>query len=357
MNTGIQPGASALMPECYGAGVPPPEHSRSAFHATVIPVLLSEYKKIIIHCGIHKTGSSYLQRMLRDNAAVLEQRGIFYPINPHPDVQRTGNHSSIAIKYERGMGADEHFGRNVSLKSGCETLLISGEEFAPHLPREDFMGELVKAAGKAQLQFIFYLRRHDHLRESLHAQGVKKFLLGAIAAKSFRFDFFETLLPFVEAVGKQNIVVRPYNKFLWAESDLGADFCEAIGHANLWRALEIPREPINASFSREHTFLLSRQKSQAAIFRLMAFFEVRPLPHDPGQSKFFMSPQERQQFRMAHAASAQKAGDIFGISDMNTFLGIKEPDTDADWKPFGPDWELLTEYMSEFASWTCETKA
>lgn len=323
----------------------------------VIFVLLSQYKKIIIHCGIHKTGSSYLQRMLRDSTAVLEQGGVFYPIHPLPYIQRTGNHSAIAMEYQPGMGIEEYFEKSISLESACETLLLSGEEFARYLPRNDFMGGLLRAIGNAQLQFVFYLRRHDHLRESVYAQSVKNSLVGDINCTAFQFDFFETLRPFIDAVGKQNIVVRPYNSEFWPDGGIGADFCEAIGRPDLWNSLAIPQEPVNTSFSREHTFLLSRQKIQAAKFRLQAFFAVRPLPHDPTQSKFFMSPQGRQEFRLAHAASAQRAGDVFGIGDMNAFLGIHEPETDVHWTPFQPDWELLTQYMSEFADWICEAGA
>jgi len=36
-------------------------------------------KKLIIHAGPHKTGSSYMQHMFVENMAALEKAGLVYP--------------------------------------------------------------------------------------------------------------------------------------------------------------------------------------------------------------------------------------------------------------------------------------
>ena len=311
----------------------------------------SQYKSMIFHCGIHKTGSSYLQHTLKDNTAVLRRHDIYFPTDPHPYFQATGNHSAIALEYVPDADVEDLFQRMEFVGSTCKTLLVSGEEFARKLPVDDFLPKLIRASGDAHLRFVFYLRRHDHLRESIYAESVKSHQTGDINGTEFQFDYFETLRPFVEAVGLQNVITRPYNPRLWAQGRLEADFCHAIGFPEMDGELIVPRDKVNESLSREHTFLLSRQKGFPAKERLRNFFAVKSLPSQQGKSKFFMSPEERRQFLLMHAASAQRAGDMFGIADMADFLGADDSESDSEWTPFKPEWNQLADYMADFAQW------
>jgi hypothetical protein len=201
------------------------------------------------------------------------------------------------------------------------------------------------------LRFVFYLRRHDHLRESIYAESVKSYLTGDINKTEFQFDYFEMLRPFIEAVGLQNVIVRPYNPRLWVNGRLEADFCHAIGFPEMDGELIVPGGRVNESLSREHTFLLSRQIGFPAKERLRDFFAVKPFPQQQGKSKFFMSPEERRQFRLKHAASAQRLGDLFGISDMADFLGVDDTEFDSNWMPFKPKRKHLKAYMADFYDW------
>lgn len=305
-----------------------------------------------MHCGIHKTGTSYLQLVLKSNAKVLARHGIHYPVAPNPYIQRTGNHSIIASNYQPAFDVTEHFQKHVSLDSPARHLLISGEEFARLLPRAEFLKRFIQATAGADLKFVFYLRRHDHLRESVYAQSVKHSLYGDITKAQFNFDFFETVRPFVEAVGKQNVIVRPYNRKLWTGGDLCADFFTTIGRPEILPSLELTDlNYINPSLPRQHTFLLSCLKTPVAKARLLAFFESHELPGDQDGSRFFMSPLERRDFRALHAPSAQTMASLFGISDVNEFLGVHETERDEEWAPFSPNWQRLSDYMSAFADW------
>lgn len=310
------------------------------------------YRKIIVHCGLHKTGTSYLQTVMSENAATLEKRGIEYPLlrpDFRPDEQhRQGNHSKIALNYERYGDVDAVFDKFLDIRRRCPTLLISGEGFSKFLPRNGFLGAFLEAASGAEVHFIFYLRRPDHMRESVYSQTVKKRFHGDIMNASFQFDFYERVRPFVEAVGKDNITIRPYNKKLWPGGELGADFCAAIGKPKLWEHIAPPSETlVNASFTRSQIFLLSQLKSRPAKQRLVKYFAENPGPPDDGV-KFFMSPEERREFNAMYAKSYERLAEVFGLGDMKWFLGIGETEDDPDWRPYSPNWEDLFRYMMRF---------
>lgn len=311
---------------------------------------LSDYKKIIVHCGIHKTGSSYIQSVLSESTNVLREWGFNYPF-PLNERHR-GNHSIIALNYKEGENVNDLFKRFVDIDSECPTLLLSGEEFSRHLPRGRFLERFLDAASGADFQFIFYLRRPDHLLESVYAQSVKNKLYGDITNTKFQFDFYETVRPFIEAVGKENVKIRPYNPKLWPNGQLGADFCAVLGEPNLWQAITPASEiSINTSLTRNQTFLLSELKGQAAKQQLLRYFAKNPMTSPDDNVKFFMSPQERRRFNSLHTATAQSLADIFGLGDIKEFLGIDEDEDydDPHWRPFVPDWEQLFRYMTGFA--------
>lgn len=308
---------------------------------------LSAYTRIIIHCGLHKTASSYIQSVLNNNTRILSEHGIHYPSkNNH-----NGNHSIIAMNYKNTVPVDRLFGNFVSLNSSCPTLLLSGEEFARHLPRNGFLNAFLDAAPKAKVEFLFYLRRVDHLRESVYSESVKNKLSGDITGTKFQFDFHATIKPFIDAVGKENVIIRPYNAKKWPQGSYGMDFFSAIGQPDIWSVLAPPEKSrVNASLSRQETFLLSVLEAREDKLSLLDYFVQAPLMVNKQESKFFMSPDERRQFRLQHAPTAQLIGDIFGIPDMQDYLGTDDDETNSSWRPFEPDWKSLFKYFAWFCN-------
>lgn len=311
----------------------------------------SNYKKIIFHCGIHKTGSSYLQSVLRKNADKLASRSIHYPgfLGPHMDDIHGGNHSLLAMNYKGKEDLDRYFSSIVRLSSDSDTLLISGEEFSREIYIERLLPNLMRAKGNAQLVFVIYLRRFDHLLESVYAESVKRALFGDVKDASYQLNFTAFLRPMVEAVGAENVIIRPYNKAHWPNGSLGDDFSAAIGHPGLWQTLgSDPNERLNISLSRSHTFLLSRLRNRAAKQNLLEYFHANSLELPPDESKFFMPPERRRILNSNHYIVNQPFFDEHGFGDLKEMLDLESfPDVD-DWTEFQPNWKQLHLYLSAF---------
>ena len=120
--------------------------------------------KLVLHAGIHRTGSTSLQRALARNRAALAARGIAYP-------GEEANHQPLVWSlFRRQSGAEAVLGLVEAARSeGAGTLILSGEDFAIH----DDLGWLEGVAARVETRALFYLRRQDHWVMSWYNQHVK----------------------------------------------------------------------------------------------------------------------------------------------------------------------------------------
>jgi hypothetical protein len=131
---------------------------------------------LLIHAGIHRTGSTSLQRFLADNRAALKARGVAYPGEER-------NHQGLAWALKRGeSGAREVLALVEAAlvetapvetapveTGGAARVVLSGEDFAIHTD----LGWLREVAARHDTRAVFYLRRQDHWVMSWYNQHVK----------------------------------------------------------------------------------------------------------------------------------------------------------------------------------------
>ena len=118
--------------------------------------------RVVIHAGIHRTGTTSLQRFLSGNRAALAGRGIGYPGS---DV----HHQKLAWALKRGDSDARDVLALISSVPTAETAIVSGEDFSIHR-RLDWLHEL---AAHVETHVILYLRRQDHWVNSWYNQHIK----------------------------------------------------------------------------------------------------------------------------------------------------------------------------------------
>jgi len=120
--------------------------------------------KLVIHAGIHRTGSTSLQRTLARNRAALAARGVAYPGEGQ-------NHQPLAWSLHRGQsGAEAVLALAAEARAaGAGLAVLSGEDFAIHRD----LGWLAAVAAEVETRAVFYLRRQDHWLMSWYNQHVK----------------------------------------------------------------------------------------------------------------------------------------------------------------------------------------
>jgi hypothetical protein len=120
--------------------------------------------QLVLHVGIHRTGTTSLQRTLAKNRAALAARGVAYP-------GEEANHQGLAwALLRRQSGSAEVLAlAEAARRQGAARVILSGEDFAIH---ED-LGWLEGVAARVDTRAVLYLRRQDHWVMSWYNQHVK----------------------------------------------------------------------------------------------------------------------------------------------------------------------------------------
>ncbi len=116
--------------------------------------------KVIIHAGIHRTGTTSLQSYLANHRTVLPTYGVTYP-----GTER--NHQPLAwhLKQRRCTAADVE-----TLIHGAKGIaVLSAEDFCIHTD----LSWVKELSERYDVHVIFYLRRQDHWLMSWYNQHVK----------------------------------------------------------------------------------------------------------------------------------------------------------------------------------------
>ncbi|MGQ0609834.1 MAG: hypothetical protein ACT4N9_01840 [Paracoccaceae bacterium] len=313
----------------------------------------SDYRELLFHIGLHKTGTSFLQALMRANADALHGAGIHFPDYRDPTLAalRDGNHTTAVNKSAPGLPLAQALDQHLDLSAPCPALLLSAEHFSTPSWIAALACEAELLAQNPRPCFVVYLRRYDELSESVWSQAVKDWDIGPFTSPYHDVDLglLPRLAPLIAAYGAGALTIRPHNPLLRVDGALGADFFTALGRPEIWPLMINRREESrNVRLSRSHGWLLSQVRERRQKRRLLAHFADHPLPVPPDASRFFLSPAERRALNQAGLAADREMFDAMGIRDPVAFLDLESfPDAES-WTPFEPDRKALDPYLAEF---------
>ena len=84
--------------------------------------------KLILHCGLNKAGSTYLQNVFVESVPVLERKGIYYP-EPYDSGIGNAGIFSLALKSLDWRQAESRFFEfyRGAINRNCNVILLSSE--------------------------------------------------------------------------------------------------------------------------------------------------------------------------------------------------------------------------------------
>lgn len=184
---------------------------------------------LLFHIGMFKTGTTSLQRFLYDNSELLKKYHWSYPKLDTTDVvwingRKLGWDDGSAQRWETiKQDLKEH------------NVIISEEGYCYLLDK------FFKVLSKAQefhhnIKVIIYLRRQDRLAESMYNQDVKQLSEHSSFHEymndriRFFVNYLELLDKISEKIGRENIIVRVYEKeqFEGERKDIFSDFIHSL---------------------------------------------------------------------------------------------------------------------------------
>ncbi|MDB5972504.1 MAG: hypothetical protein JWQ90_4954 [Hydrocarboniphaga sp.] len=201
-------------------------------------------KKLFVHIGAPKTGTSAIQHFMLRNRETLAKQGVLYP---EGGMLKSAHHligaaiHPLRVKRLGTAARDEVLATAINrikeevAQQSPHTLVISTEYFWGALSTTN-VNRLLAPFSDWDLNVIVYLRRQDLLAQSLYVQAVKtgtpltfqEWVDSAVDSGKAGFLFHDVLASWRDCGLPVSVIVRIYEKSRIG-SDICNDFLETIG--------------------------------------------------------------------------------------------------------------------------------
>lgn len=267
--------------------------------------------RLVLHIGMHKTGSSAVQHVLVRNRHLLRAAGVHYPLVKGPSGRRLSKQSELgmAIAHEKDHGAAHPFygpsaaciSRVARHAADAKITIISAESLSGEHPC--YASAFRPLAGQFETRIIVVLRDHADWAMSFYAQMVRN--RDVAEARSFahwcedewtraHLDYPTILGWWADIFGAQSLRVIRYN----GGADVVKDVFAAAGLPRWTRYLPYVGRVRNAS---PDTGVLEQVRAQNAADQGLVF---TPNPPD-----LFQSEAAKLAFSAAHNGQWQTLSD------------------------------------------------
>ena len=189
-------------------------------------------RAVVIHGGMHKTGSSALQNLLATRRDHLAAAGWLYPLAGLVSQEATGHrHRLLMTELRKDVGTPTWQLLRDEIDAWPGRVLISHENFfSPQIKPEAVLAEL---PGR-EVFMVVYVRHPVDYVESCYREWVRRWkFTGSLAdhyAKRRGYLALDTLADqWRAAIGPQRLVFRAYDKQAFVGGSVASDFLALLG--------------------------------------------------------------------------------------------------------------------------------
>lgn len=303
-------------------------------------------RRLYLHIGHPKTGTSSLQHYLLQQEQNLRRHGLLFPISGRPARDNPVHFRLFPGAYyhqDREDGSDAERARleDEIARLDPDAVVLSCETaFAEN-------AELLRQAFAAfDVTILYYIRRQDLWIPSFYAQRIKYARMPEFRPLSGMLDdwippYLKTLRRFAEVFGRDHVKVRPFEQNAWNGGDLIRDFLHEIGldPAGFPAADRTLNESLKPDYQR---FLLACNQlpllsgEAAALRRAMADLSAR----DPRRGSDSLLDNETRRLILDRCAAdnAAIAREFLGREDGLLFRDpfVEQPRTWSETDPLPP---------------------
>lgn len=253
-------------------------------------------RKIILHIGAGKTGSSAIQDFLNLNVDALRREGIVVPDN---DLNLSGRIYGNHVRVFREWNDDPAAGRQaleaaiaaLFEKAGdASTIVISAENLASYGAGPSLFEGLVK---DHDIEAILYIRRQDEFILSAWQQWNAKvqedFLAWLIAVVGILGNWRTYLVNWEKVIPRASIRVRIFDRAQLKDGDVIADFFGLLGLAAPFDSFAYPERQANPSFADA---IMEMVKGNKRIFRDAHDNRFQEFVHDITGNRYVKNSKE-----------------------------------------------------------------
>lgn len=208
--------------------------------------------QLVLHIGMHKTATTYLQNVFSARRYDLASHGVLYPntgIRMSVDT-RTRDGAQSGHAYFTGRSSIDHLMADllVEVPPNATTVLMSSEDFSRTIPTPE--EQFAKFSAFGSVKVVLVLRRQDVWIESFYKQIVDQY--GAFETRSFGdyvaeegprlLDYYTRFSPWRDLVGPENFHVLSYDD-LADGAEIGRRILQIAGVDGLedFPGVDVPR--------------------------------------------------------------------------------------------------------------------
>ncbi|WP_024605747.1 MULTISPECIES: hypothetical protein [unclassified Pseudoalteromonas] len=307
-------------------------------------------RKLILHIGTHKTGTSSIQETLHENNELLGSKDWIYfcagkggkVCSIEPNCNSWVNF--IGDKHTFEAGLDTAFYDELSKLDNTKNVIVSSEELS-FIFSSRVINNIKKELSKIfdLIEIVVYFRRQDDFLISHYQQGFRAF--NSTAAKFYgrslsptpNFnEYFDKYLDYnhkvkiwSESFGEKNIIVRWFDKNTMHNGDPSSDFFNILG-------LNVPKSNSNKTVNiglnkyqllNNYCFLQFEGK---ASYYLMNFFSKGLA--EQGNIKYLPSFDEGKMIMDRYCSSNAELFDKANINEVIEYRAYPEVSTDYNEK-------------------------
>lgn len=228
---------------------------------------------LYLHIGMPKTGTSYIQKFLRTNASVLKTKNYVFPFFPRIQnilPQRNARFLIHVFRDENGKVDsktmqevwDNNFEYISKLFNEYDNMILSEESIWSLRKKNDKFWKKLKNELDSRgidCKVVAYLRRQDLFEQSHWVQKVQEYETCSFkeyinGVSTDRLDYYTRLNDIAKFMGKENIIVRVYEKQQWGgtQKNLISDFFQTVGLELTDEFVPPERSVINISLSGKY---------------------------------------------------------------------------------------------------------
>ena len=315
-------------------------------------------KNIYIHIGTEKTGTKTIQKFCIQNHDFLLSNNIFYPNNidePHVFKRTHWSLAACVADNNEFVPENKRFSPEVAFgslkkeidKNPCDNILISAEPFSTNVVNVNSIKTIKKCLKDYNVKIIIYLRRQDDYfisSVSTYVKGgryIKENDFGAskVLAQKNRYDYLHILERWSQVFGKENMIVKRFEKQSMKNENLMEDFFDIFGITDFEFDKKYKR---NTSLSLESLYFMNsinkkyQLESKARNQLYIALEKLAPVH----SIKDLISPDKRIEILNYYRESNNKLAKEY-FNDEQLF--IENVDDSTQWSRYlGPTLEELT---------------
>lgn len=218
-------------------------------------------KEIYIHVGAGKTGTTALQQFFFLNEQKLGRKGLYFPSVGRAPSNSAIAHHALACRQQVAKGEETEEIKELWKNLASENegrLLVTSEDFHALISDQNgiqFLKEIKSILSDQEVFIIFYIRREDEWLQSAYSQWIKSgSLRNGVSIHEFikkkRVSLPEQILKFSDIFGKDQMIVKPFEKIQLIGGNVFSDFMD-IFDIQLNDGFNLPNKNTNQGLTND----------------------------------------------------------------------------------------------------------